>query len=209
MRHKPLDVTAGNRTGLVRLAAIFSNIVSPPSIFAAAGFVLALIEYPLVEGLALAAAYGLLASLIPVLYVVYLLKKGHVSDIHMSDPRERRIPYLIGLLGVGAAFLLVRTWGGASLLSTLIFCHLITMAELTLINLFYLISNHVTSVTALFVFTGLAFGFTSSLLILPLVLLTLYVRWFLKRHTIGELLSGLLVGSGSILLLAAFGVFPS
>jgi hypothetical protein len=207
MRLQPLDILPHNRTGLVRAARIFSNIASPPSLFAAAGFVFALVEYPSLEGFLLAVIYGTLASLLPFLYVAYLLKTNRISDLHMSDPGERRIPYIIGLVGAGFALFVVYNKVGPSLLTALILCHIIAMLALTLLNNYWLVSAHVASATALMIFAGFAFGYTRSLYLLPLVGITFYVRWFLKRHTMGELVSGLFVGTGTVLLLASIGVF--
>lgn len=207
MRLPPLDILPHNRTGLVRAARIVSNIASPPSLFAAAGFVIALVEYPSLEGFLLAAIYGTLASLLPILYVVYLLKTNRISDLHMSDLRERRIPYLIGLIGAGFALWAVYTKAGPSLLTALILCHIIAMLTLTILNTYWLVSAHVATATALMTFAGFAFGYTRSLLLLPLVGIIFYVRWFLKRHTMGELVSGLFVGTGTVLLLATIGIF--
>ena len=209
MRQQPLDVNPLYRTGSIRMARIFSNIISPPSLFAAAGFAIAWVETSSIEGLLQAALYGTLASLLPVLAVVYLYKTGRVSDLHMSDQSERHIPYLIGLTGALGAFLILRAWGGNSLLTNLILTHFVAMAILTVVNPFWLISAHVTSVTALLFFARYHFGTDTAMALLPLVGLTFYVRWFLKRHTMIELVSGLLAGWLAVSLLVQFGVFSS
>jgi hypothetical protein len=206
MRQEPLDFDPARRTGLVLAARLFSNIFSPPAVFAAAGLAMALLDSPDLNGFLWGAAYGILASLLPVLYVVYLYKAGRVGDLHMSDPGERHIPYLVGLAGVLLAWLLVWTFAGLPLLQNLIFCHFIVMLTLAALNYYRLISAHVASLTAITVYSGLSLSVQVGLYMLPLVGLTIYVRRFLKRHTIGELASGLVAGVAAVLLVMAFGV---
>ena len=78
---KPKDHHAHDRIGAVRLARLFSNIVSPPVMFALVGLALALHELPLWPGLGFAAAYGFLVSLAPILIIVYLLKTGDRKSV--------------------------------------------------------------------------------------------------------------------------------
>jgi len=202
---RPLDLHRSDYTGNVRLARIFSNIFSPPSVFAAAGFVTAWVEVPSVGGLLQAAIYGMLASLLPVLYVVYLYKTGQVSDLHMSSTEERTVPYLIGLGGAALAYFGLVQWGNTPLLTTLILIHLTAMAALSLINRWWLISAHVTSITALAAFAGVVGGWHAALWLLPLVALTVGVRHFLKRHTPGEMASGFVLGIAVVAFLKNLG----
>jgi hypothetical protein len=195
MRQKPRDFDPQNFTGTIYAARIFSNVMSPPSLFAAAAFIFGWLDTRSWLGLGLAAVYGVLASLLPVLFVVFLLKRGKISDIHMSNTRERHIPYLIGLAGAGLAYFLVQAIDATPLLASFILVHIIVMVFLTVINFFWLISAHVASATALTVFAGIFLGWVTSYLLVPLIAVTFVVRRFLKRHTLGELIFGLLVGA--------------
>lgn len=207
MRPQPLDFSPDNRTGAVLLARLYSNVISPPAVFGAAGLIVAWLDSPDLTTLLLGALYGILASLLPVLFVVYLYKKGKVSDIHMSNKNERYIPYLIGLVGALIAYLLVGAWADAPLLQSLILTHIAVMIALAVFNYIQLFSAHVATVTALTIYAGFTFGFLASIYLSPLIIITFYIRRFLKRHTYVELVGGFLLGVGSTFLIAAFGAF--
>jgi hypothetical protein len=206
MRQEPLDFDPSRRTGAVLAAHMFSNVFSPPAVFAAAGLAMAWLDRQGPVSLLWGALYGILASLLPVLFVVYLYKTGRVGDLHMSDPRERHLPYMIGLVGALLAWYLVMTHAQLPLLQNLIFCHFVVMLTLAGLNYYRLISAHVASLTAITVYSGVSLSLQVGLFILPLVGLTIYVRRFLKRHTAGELVTGVAAGVGAVLLMIGLGV---
>ena len=76
---KPKDHHAHDRIGKVRLARLFSNIVSPPVMFALVGLTFSLHVLPGGKGWGYAAAYGFFVSLSPILVVLYLLKTGRIA----------------------------------------------------------------------------------------------------------------------------------
>ncbi|NUM47390.1 MAG: hypothetical protein HUU38_22035 [Anaerolineales bacterium] len=203
MREAPIDQSLKTSTGPIFAARLFSNIASPPALFSAFAFLMAWVDRPNLSGVAWAAVYGFLAHLLPVLYLVYLYKMGKVYDIHVSSPAERRIPYRVGLGGAIVSYLIVRLWADMPLLANLILIHLLIMLVLALANELWLISAHVATITALTLLVGQVFGALFSLILLPLIPLTFFIRRYLKRHTLGELISGLFLGVGSVLVLAA------
>jgi hypothetical protein len=202
MRQQPLDHDPPNAPTFVRAARVYSNIASPPALFAVFAFWMAWADRPSLISLWWAALYGVLAQLLPVLYVVYLYKTGRVQDIHVSSPEERRIPYLVGLLGAVISLALVRTFADLPLLTNLILAHLMMMLVLTIANTIWLVSAHVSTITALTLLAGQAFGGIFALILFPFIPLTFYIRRYLKRHTIGELISGLVFGAGSVFVLS-------
>lgn len=203
MREAPIDQSLKTSTGPIFAARLFSNIASPPALFSAFAFLMAWVDRPNLSGVAWAAVYGFLAHLLPVLYLVYLYKMGKVYDIHVSSPAERRIPYRVGLGGAIVSYLIVRLWADMPLLANLILIHVLIMLVLALANELWLISAHVATITALTLLVGQVFGALFSLILLPLIPLTFFIRRYLKRHTLGELISGLFLGVGSVLVLAA------
>lgn len=205
MREVPLDFQSDGRSRAVRAARLLSDILSPPAAFAAAGLVMSWLDRPGLAGLAWGALYGFLASLLPVLFVVYSYRTGRVSDMHMSDPQERQAPYLIGLVGAGVAWLLVRQFAGAPLLQGLVLCHIAVMIGLTAWNYLQLISAHIASLAAIALYAGIGIGPVAGLLLAPVVVLMIYVRFYLKRHTRGELVLGLFTGAAAIAVLVVLG----
>lgn len=205
---KPRDHHVHHRIGAVKAARLFSNIVSPPVMFAVLGLAFSLRELPFWPGFGYAAAYGLMVSLAPILVILYLLKTGHIAELHMSNTRERHIPYLSAIVCTGLAYLLFVTLNAPELLRCLTLFNIIELIVLSIINFFFLISIHATGIMAVFVLVGLVYGWTLAVVaVLPFVLLVCYVRLYLKRHTPAQIIAGLLLGALSVIWLLPFGCF--
>lgn len=186
-------------------AKVFSNILSPPAVAAATGFMVAWQDLPFWPGLILATIYGFLISLIPLILVIFLLKSGRVADLHLSlSKKDRRVPYLVGFLGALGAFGLFAWWGGSPLLTALAACNVVGLAVLGLINNLWLISNHTASAMMAASFGVYLFGAGAAYWSLPLVGLVVWSRWLLRKHTPAQLAAGLLVGAAPVFLLAVF-----
>jgi membrane-associated phospholipid phosphatase len=203
----PLDWHEEDRTGTVRTARLFSNIVSPPVMFALMGYLLAFASLPTLPALVWGTVYGVFVSLVPILFVLWLLKSGRVAELHMSDTRERQVPYLVAVGCAAAVYLLLVLFDGPQLLRCLAIFNMTTLAVLAAINTRWLISFHATAVAAAWAIVGLVFGWTASLLILPLVAVVIVIRLYLKRHTVAQVIAGLALGVGMVLLLTQLGCF--
>jgi hypothetical protein len=169
-------------------------------------FVLALDELPSWVGLAWGAIYGFFVSLVPVMYVVHLLRKGLVADLHMSDQRQRRVPYLIGVLGAGAAYLAISTYSGPPVLVSLSAATALLLGVLGLINFFWLISSHMAGISMAATFVGFVYGLGAGAALTPLIALVFYARWVLQRHSVPQLFAGLAVGGAAVWFVALVGI---
>jgi membrane-associated phospholipid phosphatase len=203
----PKDHNRESTVGMVRTARILSNIISPPVIFAGLGLALSWRELPFWSGLLWAAIYGFWVSLVPILFVVYRLRSGHISDLHMNTTRERRLPYLVSVAGALVACGFVLAFGGPELLLCLSVFSMIELAILALINDFWKISIHATSIAGATVVVALVFGPEFGLLLVPVVALVSWLRLYLRRHTATQVLAGLLLGTLAPLVLTLFGCF--
>lgn len=203
----PLDLDIHNRIGLVKAARIFSNVVSPPVMFAILGLVIPLKTLPFWSGFAWAAVYGLLVSLAPILVVLYLLKIGYISELHMSNTSERHLPYATAVAFALLAFGVVSWFDGPDLLRCLLIFNIIELIALGIINIWWLISIHVTGVVATWLIIGLVFGWAASLIAIPFVISVVWVRLYLKRHTPLQVIAGAALGIVSVLSLRLIGCF--
>ena len=203
----PLDEAKQNRTGLVRAARIYSNVVSPPTIFAALGLALAWHQLPQWPGFLWAAVYGLIVSLAPIIFVLYLLRTGRIKELHMSNTSERHWPYITAVLCAAIAYGIIVSFDGPDLLRCLSLFNIIELSTLGLINIFWLISIHATGVMAAFMIVGLVFGWAASLIVIPFVISVCWVRLYLKRHTPTQVTAGLALGVASVLVLTLTGCF--
>ncbi len=186
---------------------MFSNIVSPPVIYALMALVLSLYSLPPAQALTWAAVYGLFVSLLPILFVMWMLSTGRVKELHMSDTGERHLPYIVAIICATAFFVIVNTADGPELLRCLALFNIVTLTALTIINTHWLISFHATAIVAAWFIVGLVFGWQASLWILPLVVLVVIIRLYLKRHTLGQIIGGLILGLVSVWALTLFGCF--
>lgn len=205
MNRTPLDTNPHTQSKTIRAARIYSNVFSPPSLYTIFGFVIAWWALPFWVGSLHAAIFGILSSLLPILYIVYLLQTGKISDLHISSQNERHIPYLVGILGAGSSLVILTKLHTSPLLKYFVIADIAALASLAILNLFWLVSAHMTGISIITTYAGFVFGMKTSLLLIPLVGLTFCVRLFLKRHTIPELISGTLLGVVIVSGLAIFG----
>jgi hypothetical protein len=199
------DLDSALSAAMVGLAHIFSNVVSPPTICVVLGFSLAWVDLPFWPGFAWAALYAFLACLVPVCVVLYLLKTGRVSDLHMRNKSERHIPYLIGLICAATVLIIIVLFDGPQLLRYLTVCNIIGLATMGFINVYWLISGHTATIMLATVFVGFVFGAAASIALIPLIGLIFLTRLLLKRHTVAQLIAGLFVGAAPVLILANLG----
>ena len=149
--------------------------------------------------------YGFLISLVPVGVVVYLLRTGQIGDLHMRNKNERHTPYLIGLICAVVALIIASAFGAPRLLRSLIVCNIIGLATLGFINIHWLISSHTASIMLATIFVGFVFGIEAGAALIPLIGLTFFARLVLRRHSLSQLMAGLVAGAMPVLLLAWLG----
>ncbi|HSH01049.1 MAG TPA: hypothetical protein VLL52_00935 [Anaerolineae bacterium] len=207
MSHQPRDFEASHRTGWVRAARLYSNIVSPPVMFALMGFLLAWYENPNFEGIKWGFIYGLGVSLAPILIVAYLLYTGYISELHMSNTRERHIPYSSAVVFATLTAIMTRMVGGPELIYCLAIFNAITLAALGLINIYWLISIHATAAAAMALLMGLVYGPLYGLLLVPVVISVIVVRLYLRRHTLAQVAAGTGLAVVTVTIMVLLGCF--
>jgi len=203
----PLDQQEQNRKGLVRIARLFSNIVSPPVIFAVLGLALSFQALPLTEALIWAAINGFVLSLLPILFVLWLLRTGRIGELHMSNTDERHLPYFVAVVCGVLMYGIVAIFDGPQMLQCLALFDILALSALGIINTRWLISFHATAISAAWAIIGLVFGWTASLLVLPFVIAVIVVRLYLKRHSPAQIIAGLVLGVFSVWCLTWLGCF--
>lgn len=203
--NRPQALDLSSSLAAARFARIFSNVVSPPSIFALLGLVVAWATLPFWLGLAWAAVYGFLISLVPLGVVVYLLKTGRVSDLHMRNKNERHTPYLVGLICGVMALIVASVFDAPNLMRSLIVCNIIGLVTLGFINVYWLISSHSASIMLATLFVGFVFSVKAGIALIPMIGLTIFARLVLRRHTVPQLVAGLFAGAAPVLILVYLG----
>jgi hypothetical protein len=179
------------------IARWVSNVLSPPVIASLLAIGFARFIAPDPEQLIRWLAFSLPAILLPPLaYVVWLVRCGKLADIHMPQ-RETRIKPL----GVITAWLLLCTillhlWGAPPALSLFLVTAILQIGVLSLVTLFWQISFHSATITAAAA-TAVAVGGTTvfPITISLLVPLVGWSRVRLRRHTLGQVTAGCVVGA--------------
>ena len=176
-----------------RWARIVSGILSPLSIAIAA---VAVAGYAINDESALSwiALYIALSILPPTLYIMYLVRKGIVTDFHLNVRKERTKPFLIMTANTAVVFLVMLLLGAPKLILIVIATAVLQLFFMLLITLRWKISGHCTAVAGLVVLALALFGenLLPSTLLLPLVA---WSRIRLKRHTPAQTVAGSFIGA--------------
>lgn len=132
------------------------------------------------------------AALIPYFFILFLYRKGKISDLQIPSRKERLLPLLIINLSVIAGFFILIYLKPERLLVSVYAVYLLGLPAVSLVTLFWKISFHATYIT-LFSFVYLiVFGKWAifTLLFIPLVG---WSRIKLKRHTTAQVIAGISV----------------
>jgi hypothetical protein len=191
-------------------ARVVSHLLSPPIVWAALVCVIAFREADTKgEAFLWASAYGIFVCLLPGLYVLWLVRRGVVTDVHLRNRHDRPRVLLMSAVCAGVAWGVLR-WLGAPPGIPLVAVMTLAMLAITLgISLVWQISLHATAISAAIIATGAFFGIVPALATIPLALLVAAARLNLKRHTPAEIVAGTLVGGLIPVLLVAVGLVPS
>ncbi|MCS6836208.1 MAG: hypothetical protein NZ750_09350 [Anaerolineae bacterium] len=177
-------------------ARLVSDVFSPPVIWIALSLTVAVIHTP--DGgqaIRWAAIYSLLICVAPTLFVVFMVWRGKIGDIHMKERRERIVPLLLTMGGALFAFLLLWELKAPPALPLLAFISLVQIIIMTLITLAWQISMHAMGITGAAMAIGMMFNLALALLCVPLIVLVGAARLHLQRHTPAQVLAGTLVGA--------------
>ncbi len=134
----------------------------------------------------------LFAILIPASYIIWLIERKHVRDIHLSDHSERKIPFLVtGISAVlGAAALAII--GAAKPVVLMGVAYAVNAVAVGILTLFWKISVHTalfsSVVTVIVILYGPQYAW-AFLLLIPLA----WSRVYRQRHRLDQVIGGALI----------------
>ncbi len=176
-------------------ARFVSDLFSPPVVWGVFVVPLMFKEAPTAyHALLWVSIYVVLVCLLPITYIVMMVRRGHITDIHMKVRRQRIKPLMVSIACTWAAWVLLRLMNTPSLIPLFVLFSLVQLAIMILITLVWQISIHAISISGVTVATGAFFGLTPALLTMPLIVLVGAARLKLKRHTPAQVVAGTLVG---------------
>jgi membrane-associated phospholipid phosphatase len=174
-----------------------SNLFSPP-IFGLAGlFLVAQTQHSVADWLWILVYIGV-AILIPVLYVVWLLKKKQITDFHIKLRHQRFKPMLVMVLCSILARIILQLGSAPIILQTIAIMGAVLMAIILGITLRWEISGHATAVSAFALFC-ISFWGLAALPVLILIPAVIWARLALQRHSLAQTIAGTLLGGVFVL----------
>jgi membrane-associated phospholipid phosphatase len=181
-----------------RVAYVASMVFSPPVL----SVIVMLLTASVLSGVrawAWAGIYVFLAVLLPLLYLVWLLHRGLVTDLDVQLREQRIRPLLFTVICAGLAWVVLGLGvAPRQLVAVASALSLMTMIILS-ITLWWKISVHCAAVALGAAVVWALFG-----VVLPLVIgapLMAWARVRLRRHTVAQTIAGLLLGLTVFLLL--------
>lgn len=176
------------------VARVLTEVFQPPVVV----LVLLLISPAVEPGFPGTIWFGLLGAffvcILPLAYVLVMVKLGRITDHHVSDRRQRPALLLMTLISVVAGLLVLQLLNGPDSVSVMIISLIVGIAVLALVSAFWKMSGHASALAAAVVIAVLMFGPAW----LPLLLLIPAVGWsrlVLRAHTLAQVVAGSLFGA--------------
>ena len=132
-----------------------------------------------------AVLYFCIGVVLPVLYVVWAIRAGRIADFHMSNRRERVAPFVVSLVCGLSAWILLVAMGAPRDFAALVLALLLQTLLLFLITLVWQVSVHTAVTASLVTFTCLVVG-PGAMLLIGVVPLVAWARFYLGRHTVAQ-----------------------
>lgn len=128
-------------------------------------------------------------------YILYLKKKGEVDSIDINRREQRMNPLIVGIISYFTGFLILSAMPSPTLVKGLMFCYASNTLLVLVITRWWKVSVHATSISGPLVALTYQFG-TAVLPFYILIPIVAASRVILRRHTVGQVTVGSLIGLG-------------
>lgn len=174
------------------VAKWISRVFSPP-LLVVIGITLTAFKLGSINAWLWTGFYLLMGILIPVLYIVWKIRQGEISDFHIKIRKQRIRPMILMLLTSLIAWMVMLLGSAPFALTVFAGAGVIQVAFLLLVTLRWKISGHSTAAAgfAIFLFTLFGDPATPVLLIIPIVA---WARVRRNRHKLNQTIAGSLAG---------------
>ncbi len=142
--------------------------------------------------------FGLLAAMfvcvLPLAYVLVMVKLGRITDHHVSDRRQRPVLLLMTLASVLVGLLVLHLLSGPVSVTVMVIALIGGIGVLAVVSAFWKMSGHASALAAAVVISVMMFG---PEWLPPLLLLVPAVGWsrlVLRAHTLPQVIAGSLFG---------------
>jgi len=134
----------------------------------------------------------LFGSIIPYTFILFLYKKKKIKDLHVPNREDRIKPTLVTLVSYLLGFFMFFILKSPVYLKAIFFGSFLTTMVLTIITYFWKISFHTSWITFFCITYYIIFG-NWALLLLLFIPLVAWARVKIKRHSVGQVISGVVV----------------
>jgi hypothetical protein len=151
----------------------------------------------------------LVMSIVPFFFIRRGVKRGHLSDVHVSRREQRLVPLLVGIGSVVIVYILLLVLHTSPAMIATLSAVIIVLGIAAAITKFWTkISFHLIGVAGAVTVFGILFGPLVGLLLAPLILLVGWARWLVRAHTPLQALGGtVLAVSVTLAIFRLFGIF--
>jgi phage-related holin len=183
-------------------ARVVSDVFSPPVVWAALSFPLAAYADPTSgNSVVWALIYVLLVCVAPVVYIAVMVKRGHITDIHIKVRRQRIVPFIVTIVCAAIAALMLALLNAPALVTFFALFTMLQIIIMLVVTTAWQISIHALGIVGAVVAIGAMYGTTAGLLSSPLIPVVCAARVVLRRHTIPQVIAGGIVGGTMTALL--------
>jgi len=173
------------------LARRISDVFSPPVLSGTvAVFLTKLATSSWMAALTWSSLYILLAVLLPLAYLVRLVRQGKVGDLHVAIRDQRLRPLMVMLACMAAAFVAAIALGAPRPLNVFLGITLVQGVLLTAVTVFWQISFHAAAASAMVCAAAVVYGTLAALFLTPILFVVAWARLRLKRHTFRQIVAG-------------------
>lgn len=175
-----------------KLAKWVSNLLSPP-LLALSGIILAVWQLSDQEAWIWAGYYLSLTVLLPVVYILWKIHQGEISDFHIRRREQRIRPIALTLTSATIAWATMLLGGAPRVLVIISGMSVFQIAFFLLVTTSWKISVHSAAISSLAVLMLSIYGSKAALAALAIPLVA-WARLRLRRHTPMQILAGAIAG---------------
>ncbi len=174
------------------IAHWISKLGSPPLV-ALMALLLTAVTFTLPGIWMWAGVYVLLAMVVPLIYLIWLVRRGKVTDLNLHLREQRQGPFIVTLAGAAAAWVVLTLGGAPQILRLLAAASVAQTLLVFLITLRWKISVHTSTAAGMTVLVWSVVGKAAAPLVITIPLIA-WSRVKLRRHTFWQTVAGMVLG---------------
>lgn len=133
------------------------------------------------------------STVMPVIYLYWAQKKGKIDSLDIVVRNQRINPLVVGTIMYFMGFILYSFLGAPAIVTGLMFCFATNTLLVVVVTHYWKISIHSMGISGPLMALHIMYG-PIVLLAYPLILIVALSRLILKRHTISQIIAGIVIG---------------